>query len=878
MYGVDYLRRLERCGRGRMGMAIRIALVAASISFAQSPLTNPALPVVPALTTLTGKPGSPAIPASLSALPGPSLASGFSIPGVKRFQRGDCDAGALARTVRELQVGPLHLDLGTAGRWDLDLQRVTARAPGYRVRILDESGIHEVAPQAEMNFRGRVRGLASSKVRLSFTDGHLFGFIDEGSGNRLYIEPLDRFDARLPATAHALYRHSDLAMPQGAPVCGWRPESQLPELERILPPAPNPVLPQMRLAPGGSLGLPGPAGTGDAEGFPSLAKSAAGTEALGAAAAAEPCALVEIGVAADYSMVKGYGTAAKVEARINAIFNLVEGLYEDPRININIKITEMFIEASEKKTWGEMNINTYLGNITTWARGTTGFKNPYDVADLWYYDPLVSTSTTGLANVGTVCNKTSGGHVIRDFTPTVSYLMINQAHELGHNFGANHVNNATAILNPLILGDNTAWDDTTIAAIVSHKHTRTCLSSCEKGPTADFTIKSATTCSEIREFTDASKGDPTTWAWEFGDGENSKLQNPAHTYPAAGTYTAKLTAGNAAGSNAISKGNIKVKPYASPDATGARSCTPGPLTLSATGSGTIKWYDQQQGGNKVGEGASFTTPSLSQTRIYYAENGDPALPISKLGPVANTIGTGNPFTSNADRRMYFDVNRPAILKSAKVYATGAGPRTVEILDQGDVRVAARTVQVPDGESRIVLDIELEPGHDYAIKYVGAADSLNLYRNNAGAKFPYKAKDSLMAITHSDAVTSDSASQTGYFYFFYDWEIQERGCGSLRVPVAAEISCVPLADRGADGSARLRQSGPWRWSLAGIAPAEQEIEFRLRGLDGSEVRVQQRRVPAGAFSLDVDLAGLPANLYLLEVRQAGVRILRKLIGS
>jgi len=43
-------------------------------------------------------------------------------------------------------------------------------------------------------------------------------------------------------------------------------------------------------------------------------------------------------------------------------------------------------------------------------------------------------------------------------------------------------------------------------------------------------------------FTDTSKGVPTTWAWLFGDGGTSTLQNPSHTYTTAGQYTVQLTA------------------------------------------------------------------------------------------------------------------------------------------------------------------------------------------------------------------------------------------------------------------------------------------------------------------------------------------------
>jgi len=54
-------------------------------------------------------------------------------------------------------------------------------------------------------------------------------------------------------------------------------------------------------------------------------------------------------------------------------------------------------------------------------------------------------------------------------------------------------------------------------------------------------------------FTDASTNSPTSWAWTFGDGGTSALQNPSHTYTTAGTYTVVLTATNAYGSDSETK-------------------------------------------------------------------------------------------------------------------------------------------------------------------------------------------------------------------------------------------------------------------------------------------------------------------------------------
>ena len=46
------------------------------------------------------------------------------------------------------------------------------------------------------------------------------------------------------------------------------------------------------------------------------------------------------------------------------------------------------------------------------------------------------------------------------------------------------------------------------------------------------------------QFTEYSAGDPTSFFWQFGDGETSNEENPNHTYIAGGTYTITLKATN----------------------------------------------------------------------------------------------------------------------------------------------------------------------------------------------------------------------------------------------------------------------------------------------------------------------------------------------
>lgn len=50
-------------------------------------------------------------------------------------------------------------------------------------------------------------------------------------------------------------------------------------------------------------------------------------------------------------------------------------------------------------------------------------------------------------------------------------------------------------------------------------------------------------------FEDLTSNTPTSWAWNFGDGNNSILKNPTHTYVAEGKFKVSLVATNTDGSS-----------------------------------------------------------------------------------------------------------------------------------------------------------------------------------------------------------------------------------------------------------------------------------------------------------------------------------------
>jgi len=83
----------------------------------------------------------------------------------------------------------------------------------------------------------------------------------------------------------------------------------------------------------------------------------------------------------------------------------------------------------------------------------------------------------------------------------------------------------------------------------------------ELAPIADFsgTPTSGTQPLTVA-FTDLSGGGPSTsWAWTFGDGGTSSLQNPSHIYTVAASYEVSLTVTGPGGASTLTRtGYIEV--------------------------------------------------------------------------------------------------------------------------------------------------------------------------------------------------------------------------------------------------------------------------------------------------------------------------------
>lgn len=128
------------------------------------------------------------------------------------------------------------------------------------------------------------------------------------------------------------------------------------------------------------------------------------------------------------------------------------------------------------------------------------------------------------------------------------------------------------------------------------------------------------------------------------------IGSPFNTPSIATTTTYYAQAGMACPSSRVAATASVLSTPVNPVTTNASRCGSGTLTLTASATDPVLWFDASSGGTQVGSGNSFTTPSLTSTTTYYAEANNGTCSSGRISATATiNVQSADPVVTPASR-------------------------------------------------------------------------------------------------------------------------------------------------------------------------------------------------------------------------------------
>jgi hypothetical protein len=285
------------------------------------------------------------------------------------------------------------------------------------------------------------------------------------------------------------------------------------------------------------------------------------------------------------------------------------------------------------------------------------------------------------------------------------------------------------------------------------------------------------------------------------------------------------------------------------------ACGPQSYSLTATGVGTLTWYDAN---GQVGTGPAYVTPTLTQTTTYSVTSSIMVAGTATLAGAptnSTTLGAGGYLAISNNHYLTFDVTTAFTLKTVDIFAQSTSTSVSVSLEDnaGTVLYSLTPTISATGKNTLSLNWHIPVGTGYKIKATGTN---SLYRNSAGANYPI-AVGTVASITGNDVMSTAG----NYFYWFYNWVYAtDVLCPSSATAVVATIqNCTGIANH-TNGGAIEVYPNPAHGNLFISAP-QNISNVTVIDMIGKTILMH---TPDNAADVSLDVSMLPAGVYFVKV--------------
>ncbi len=185
--------------------------------------------------------------------------------------------------------------------------------------------------------------------------------------------------------------------------------------------------------------------------------------------------ICELGVDTDFEYYQDYGQSSQnVQNQINSVINSMNVQYET-EVGIRHDITTIIVRTSSNDPYTTNDPSSFLSQFRSHWQSQQG-SIPRDVAHLFTGKNL-NGGVIGIAYLSAICSSLGYGLVESDCCGSFASKTDLSAHELGHNWAADHCSCSSPAytMNPFITAANRFSPTQTIPAMINYAANRPCL-------------------------------------------------------------------------------------------------------------------------------------------------------------------------------------------------------------------------------------------------------------------------------------------------------------------------------------------------------------------------------------------------------------------
>lgn len=318
---------------------------------------------------------------------------------------------------------------------------------------------------------------------------------------------------------------------------------------------------------------------------------------------------------------------------------------------------------------------------------------------------------------------------------------------------------------------------------------------------------------------------------------------------------------------------IDITVYEYPSAPDAKGDTivAGEVAILSTSAEKATWFDLPEDGNAIGFGPSIEISGLNEDATFYVEDRSGSGSAGKVGMADHQ---GSPYSENPHRNdgVSFEVLKPMVIDSVKVYTDLEGIREIIVLDDFNKILASKLVFIEEGETTIHLGFELTQTGNCVLttgqfqnwSTVGAGGP-RLQRSNDEVDYPYSFGD---LVTINGSIFSQE-----FYYYFYDWSVSAGvSCPSERTEVQVVVHPVSTNDIQLEIPAIYPNPSDGRITIDVPEEYRKNALYHIFNMEG-------RRVASGTLtrqeSIELDLQ-LNSGLYMIEISEGRHSTRQKII--